>query len=310
MTRLAFVFPGQAAHVADMAAAWAGTPSAEVIDRIGRAAGIVDLAAVADDPVACAATAVAQPAILATSLAAFVALTDAGVTPDVVAGHSLGEVTAAIAAGVLDVDTGGAVVGARGRAFADACASTPGVMAAVLGAVDELETIVAGVEDLVVANQNAPGQVVVAGTDTAIAALEERLAGTRARVRALDVEGAFHSPAMTPAVAVLADALACATLTDPAVSVVSGIDGRVRDTAAGVRDALVHGVTAPVRWVDVQHRLASLADVVVEVGPGGVLARCLRRTVPDLPVLTAATPDDVAAVRERLHDLAHDAPAA
>lgn len=262
---------------------------------VGSLVGL-DLAAMADDSDACASTAVAQPAILAASLAACDALAAAGVTPDVVAGHSLGELTAAVVARTLTRDEGARLVGIRGRAFGEACAVNPGTMAAVLRVeLDELRTIVRPIDDLVIANSNAPGQTVVAGSQAAIAELTEVLSDRRARVMGLDVEGAFHSPAMTTAVPALVDALADMTLTDPRVPLVSGVDGTDRTTAAEVRRALVDGVLAPVLWIDVQRRLAEVADVVIEVGPGGILAGCAKRTIPDVPIVSVGGPEDVAA---------------
>lgn len=286
-----------------MASRWVDTPHHEVFGVVGELVGL-DLATVADDAEACAATAVAQPAIFAASLAAHDALVAAGITPDIVAGHSLGELTASVAAGTLTREDGARLVGIRGRAFGEACTANPGTMAAVLRVeLDELRPIVRGINDLVIANSNAPGQTVVAGSQAAIDELTAALADRRARVMSLDVEGAFHSPAMTTAVPALVDALADMTLADPRIPLVSGIDGTDRTNAADVRRALVDGVLSPVLWIDVQRRLAELVDVVIEVGPGAILAGCAKRTITDVPFVSVGGPDDVAAALELIDSL-------
>jgi [acyl-carrier-protein] S-malonyltransferase len=306
VTRIAFAFPGQAAQRPDMAAAWADTPYDGVFDQVGRAAGL-DLRNLANDADACArSTAVAQPAIFATSMAVLDALVDAGVTPDVVAGHSLGELTAAVAVGVFDRDDAAALVVERGRAMGDACAATPGAMAAVIRLDDEGVGRLVRTHDVSIANTNAPGQTVVSGDPDAIDALALTVRELGGRLMPLRVEGAFHSPAMAPAMVRLDAALRRTDLADPAVPVVSGTDGLPRHSADAVAHALVDGVLAPVRWVDVQHALAAMVDVVVEVGPGEILKGCARRTIPDVPFFTVATPDDVEALLPQLAAVAPD----
>lgn len=306
MTRIAFVFPGQAAQRPDMAAAWDATSYADVFDRVGRAAGIA-LRTLANDAEACAmSTALAQPAIFATSIAAFDALVDAGVRPDVVAGHSLGELTAAVAAGVVARDDAAALVVERGRAMAEACAATPGAMAAVIRLDEEQIDRLVRNHDVSVANTNAPGQTVLSGQPDVIAALRELVRELGGRLLPLEVEGAFHSPAMTPAMVRLDAALRRTRLTDPTVPVVSGTDGLPRHSADGVAKALVDGVLAPVRWVEVQFALAAFADVVVEVGPGEILKGCAKRTIPSVPCFSVATPDDVEALLPELAALVPD----
>jgi [acyl-carrier-protein] S-malonyltransferase len=300
--RTAFVFPGQAAQRPGMASAWDGTPHRAPFELVGERAGI-DLVRLADDADACGeSTALAQPAIHAASLAAFDALLAAGIHPDVVAGHSLGEVTAAVAADVLDRRDGADLVVARGEAMGRACAASPGTMAAILRLdLETVEEIVARVPDACVANANAPGQVVVAGPEEAVDEVA-RLAGEqRGRAKALKVEGAFHSAAMSPAVVRVDTLLRQLDVRDPKVPVVSGIDGRPRTTGDAVTRALVDGILAPVRWIDVQTALvADEVDLLVEVGPGGVLAGCAKRTVPDLPCVSVAGPDDVDTVLDAL----------
>ncbi|HKJ57555.1 MAG TPA: ACP S-malonyltransferase [Nitriliruptoraceae bacterium] len=303
MPTIAFLFPGHAAQRSGMASEWAGDPAGAVLDVVGEASGH-DLRSAADDADACAAsTALAQPAIYAVSLAAFDALATAGIHPDVVAGHSLGEVTAAAAAGVLDRATGARLVSERGRAMGLACAASPGTMAAILKLdLDVVEGLVAQVPDAAVANNNAPGQVVIAGTPEAVDAVCALATEAGGRTRLLQVEGAFHSPAMTPAVAPVSDVLEAADLADPTMQFVAGVDAAVRTSGAAVAAGLVDGILSPVRWVDVQRTLVDDlgVDLLVECGPGGILASCAKRTVRSTPCTTVASPADVADLVEML----------
>ncbi|MFA9430488.1 ACP S-malonyltransferase [Egicoccus sp. AB-alg2] len=295
--RLAFVFPGQGSYRTGCLDPWDGHPALAMVDQVTDAIGrsVRDLAT---DEGTGARTADAQPTIMTASLVAWKALTDAGVTPDVVAGHSLGEATAAIAAGALPVADGARVVAARGEAMGRACAANPGGMAALVKLQpDAVQVLVDEDPDLVIANDNAPGQVVLAGTPEAIGRIRDRAREAGGRALPLDVEGAFHSPAMAPAVDALAAALADAEVRTPALPLVTGTTTEVLRDGTAIRDALVAGVLAPVRWRELQGRLAELGVTdLVEVGPGGVLAGLAKRTVPDVRVHTVATPEDVDAV--------------
>ncbi len=309
--RIAFVFPGQGSHRTGMASAW--LPQAEdLFTELSDATGL-DLVATADDADACGgSTRLGQPSITAVSLAALDALTEAGVAPDLVAGHSLGEATAAIAAGVFTPAEGTALVAARGRAMGQACRTSPGTMAAVVRVdTGTVEDVVDRIDDVVMANVNAPGQVAIAGTEDGVDAASDALREAGGRVLPLPVEGAFHSPAMTPAVVALTTALQWAPARDPEVPIVSGLDATVRLTGSAVTRALVDGLLAPVRWVDVQQALVEAGTgLIVEVGPGGVLSGLARRTVPDVPVVSVATPDDVPAAVEAAADVRERAPRA
>jgi [acyl-carrier-protein] S-malonyltransferase len=299
--RVAFVFPGQGSYRPGVLAGWTDHPAAAVLDDVAARAGI-DPRGLDADPDTGRRTADAQPAILATSLVAWRALTDAGVHPDVVAGHSLGEVTAAVASGALEVGDGAALVAARGRAMGAACAATPGGMAALVKlAPDAVEVLVGEDPDLVVANDNAPGQVVVAGTPDAIERIRSRARDAGGRALPLDVEGAFHSPAMAPAVDAVAATLDGLELRDPSVPLVTGTLVEPLRSGTAIGRALVDGILAPVRWREVQQRLVDLGvEQVVEVGPGGVLAGLARRAAPQLRIHTVTAPADVAAVADEL----------
>ena len=301
----AFVFPGQGSHRAGALAAWDGHPAADVLAAVDEGLGR-EVRALTADPTTGARTADAQPAIMAASLVAWRALVDAGVRPDVLAGHSLGEYTAAIASGALGVLDGARVVAARGKAMGAACGATPGTMAAVVKLhPDAVEVLVDGIDGLVIANDNAPGQVVVAGEIDAVAAVRARAKDAGGRALPLDVEGAFHSPAMAPAVDAVRAALDDVEVADPDLPVVSGTTAREVERAAPLAEALIAGILSPVRWREVQLRLAERGVThVVEVGPGGVLAGLAKRTVPQLSIHTVATPDDLEPVVEVLAEVA------
>jgi [acyl-carrier-protein] S-malonyltransferase len=294
---VAFVFPGQGSHRPGALAAWGDDPALEVLVEVDAGVGRAVRELDADEQTG-SRTADAQPAIMGTSLVAWRALTDAGLRPDVVAGHSLGEYTAAIAAGVFSVRDGARLVATRGAAMGEACVANPGTMAAVIKlSPDAVELLVDGIDDLVVANDNAPGQVVVAGTPAAIDAVAERARDAGGRTVALTVEGAFHSPAMAPAVDAVREQIAALRPSDPGVPLISGAHARASEHAAAVTDALVEGMLAPVRWREVQLALAERGVThLVEVGPGKVLAGLAKRTVPELERFTVESPDDVAAV--------------
>jgi [acyl-carrier-protein] S-malonyltransferase len=297
--RLAFVFPGQGSYRPGVLAEWDGHAATEVLDEVAASTGR-DPRTLDVDPSTGERTADAQPAILAASLVAWRALQGAGVTPDLVAGHSLGEVTAAIAAGALEPGDGAALVAERGRAMGAACAEAPGAMAALVKlSPDAVEVLVDEDPDLVVANDNAPGQVVVAGTPDAIERLRVRARDAGGRALPLQVEGAFHSPAMASAVDRVAASLAGLPVEDPALPLVSGTNVEQLRTGPAIQQALLDGILAPVRWREVQQRLVELGiEELVEVGPGGVLAGLARRAAPDLRVHTVSSPADVEAVAD------------
>lgn len=296
--RIGFLFPGQASHQAGMSSAW--LPRAD--DRYHQLAGIlgIDLPEVADDPEACRATAVAQPAIFATSMAALDALTDAGIRPSLVAGHSLGEIAAAVAAGSLDVASAARLVLHRGRAMEQACEATPGGLAAVLGAdAEQVTELLAGHRSVRVANDNGAGQVVIGGPTTELGAAAAHLREAGIRVRELPVQGAFHTPAMAPVLPALSPWVVQAAPSDPTVEFVSGTDGARLVEGAQVHRAIVEGPLAPVRWTAVQRHIAARElDLLLEVGPGRVLTGLARRALPTVPCLPVNGPDDIDTVRD------------
>jgi [acyl-carrier-protein] S-malonyltransferase len=250
-------------------------------------------------------TDVAQPAVLAVSLAAFGALRDElDIAFDAVAGHSLGEFAAYVAAGVLDTEAALRLVNVRAQAMAAACASVDGAMVAVIG-LDEAplrDACRQASQDgssVEVANLNAPGQLVVSGTRDAIDRVAElaKAAGAR-RVLPLNVGGPFHSVYMRPAAETLIRALAELELHPPRVPLVANASGEIADDPAELRQELAHQVYSPVRWIDSLQRLASLGcDRFLEVGPGQVLAGMVKRTLPSARVASFGALADLEAAR-------------
>lgn len=258
-------------------------------------------AALGGDDDALRPTAVAQPALL------FVELTLASLLPDTldvvgVAGHSVGEYAAISVAGIYPPADAMRLVVARGREMA---AMTDGTMAAVLGlAVDDVERACADVtgqgETVVVANLNAPGQVVISGTRIGVERAAEalRAAGAR-RVVPLNVSGAFHSPLMHDAASRFAAVLDAAPRGALRLPVVTNVDGAVVRDADDIPERVRRQLESPVRWMDCVAALAGLgADLFIEVGPGSVLSGLARRIDPALQTATVATADAARRVAE------------
>jgi [acyl-carrier-protein] S-malonyltransferase len=231
----------------------------------------------------------AQPAILAVSVAALNAIQEQArldgieFTPRVTAGHSLGQFSAMVAAGVIDFPTALRLVRERGRLMKEAGVERPGGMAAVLGMEDaQLEAVCqeASSEGVInVANANCPGQTVISGEVKALEKAMElaRAAGAK-RVARLGVSIASHSPLMADASAKLAELLDGIELNDPAFPIVSNVSGEPVTTTADLRSELRHHMERPVNWTkSVQTMVANGADTFVEVGAGAVLAGLIKR---------------------------------
>lgn len=219
-------------------------------------------------------TKVTQPAIFLHSVILAKALGEE-FKPDMVAGHSLGEFSALVAAGALNFEDGLKLVAARAQAMQKACESNPSTMAAILALPDEVvEEACAGIEGVVVcANYNCPGQLVISGEVAAIdAACEKLLAAGAKRALKLPVGGGFHSPCMEPARAELAAAIEVTEFHTPVCPVYQNVDARPHTDPAEIKANLVAQLTAPVRWTQtVKNMISDGATEFVEVGPGKVL---------------------------------------
>src|SRR5215217_7283416 len=252
-------------------------------------------------------TYIAQPAIFCVSVAALRALEAAGVPrPAYVAGHSLGEFSALVAAGALSFEAGLLLVARRAEAMQRAADARPGSMSSVLGlsaeGVEMAVEATAQNQVLAVANDNAPGNVVVSGEWTALERLPAAAKELGAkRVVPLNVGGAFHSPLMVPAVETFQPHLAAAPLRDPSIPVVTNATAEPVTSADELRRLLARQLTGRVRWTESVRRMAALGvDTFIEVGPGTVLSGLIKRTVEGTKVLSAASAEGVAAVADAL----------
>jgi [acyl-carrier-protein] S-malonyltransferase len=243
-----------------------------------------------------------QPAILAVSIAAFRLVSSLGVRPACVAGHSLGEYSANVAAGTIAFADALRIVRRRGRYMQEAVPVGTGAMAAILGLeADKVAQACAEAaqgEVVSPANMNGGGQVAIAGTRDAVARAGERAKALGARrVIPLTVSAPFHCALMKPAEERLAPELRALDARDPQVPIVANVDAQPRRTAAEAIEALVAQVSSPVRWEDVVRRLASEGvTTYVEVGPGTVLSGLVRKIQRDASIFSVGTPDDLAAI--------------
>ncbi|MET7615575.1 ACP S-malonyltransferase [Streptomyces sp. NPDC005408] len=294
---LVLVAPGQGAQTPGFLTPWLELPGAA--DRIAAWSDAIELdlahygtKADADE---IRDTAVAQPLLVAAGLLSAEALGD--VRPGAVAGHSVGEITAAAFAGVLDHAAALGFVRTRGLAMAEAAAVTETGMSAVLGG--DPEQVVAHLESLglTAANVNGAGQIVAAGTAEQLAALAENKP-EKARVIALKVAGAFHTHHMAPAVATLQKAAAKLTVSDPLLPYISNKDGRTVSTGDEVIARLVGQVANPVRWdLCMETFKEQGVTALIEVCPGGTLTGLAKRALPGVQTLALKTPDDLDAAR-------------
>lgn len=235
-------------------------------------------------------TNVTQPAIFLHSVILAKSLGDS-FTPSMVAGHSLGEFSALVAAGALSFEDGLKLVAQRANAMQKACELQPSTMAAILGLDDEtVERICASVEDVVVAaNYNCPGQLVISGSmegiDKACALLTE--AGAK-RALKLNVGGAFHSPLMEPAKVELQAAIEATNIQEPLCPIYQNVDAKPYTSAAAIKANLIAQLTGAVRWTQtVQNMLADGAEAFVEVGPGNVLQGLVKKVDRQVPTSSA-----------------------
>jgi [acyl-carrier-protein] S-malonyltransferase len=296
-----FVFPGQGSQQVGMGRAMVERypAAAEVFAEAGRVLGF-DLARICFEgpEEELRRTAMAQPALLATSIACLAPLRDAGMRPQMVAGHSLGEYTALVAAGALSFAEGLRLVARRGELMEAAAREAPGGMAAVLGLATEQVEQLCDACGASVANRNAPGQVVISGPT---GALERVMAYARERgarrVMPLNVAGAFHSPSMAPAAEALRREIEAAELCRASVPVIANVSARPLQDPDEIRAALVEQLTGSVRWEEsIRHAVAMGAERLIEIGPGTVLAGLFRRIVPELPVASVSDPATLEAV--------------
>ncbi|GAA4171989.1 ACP S-malonyltransferase [Gryllotalpicola koreensis] len=297
---IVFVAPGQGSQTPGFLEPWIADPAArEVVAGWSSAIGI-DLIThgTVSDADTIRDTAIAQPLIVAAGLLTARALRAEGVEIGAVAGHSVGEITAAAVAGVLTEEEALAFVRTRALAMADAAAAVPTGMSAVLGGEPDavVEHITAlGLEP---ANYNGGGQIVVAGELDALAKLsEEPLRGTR--VIPLQVAGAFHTRFMAPARKTLRAAASDYSPADPAITLWTNKDGSAVASGSAFLDLVVGQVASPVRWdLDMEAFAAAGVSGIIEFAPAGALVGLAKRGLKGVPAVAIKTPDDLAAAVE------------
>ncbi|MCP4573171.1 MAG: ACP S-malonyltransferase [bacterium] len=311
MQQVPMIFPGQASQAVGMAA--------DLMDGSGPAA---EFLATVDDILDAPLTRImregpaevltetrnAQPAILAHSVAVALALRERGIEPQVVAGHSLGEFSAAVAAGALDPADGLRIVRKRGELMFAAGQEIPGTMAAVMGLpgarVAEVCAEVADAHGVVVlANHNSDAQVAISGEVAAVAAAGEALqaAGAR-RVVPLNVSGAFHSPLLAGAGREFAAFLENITVADALVPLVANVTAAPVTGSGELKTGFARQLTSPVLWHDTMVRMAGQEQpaVILEVGPGKVLTGLARRAYPDTRFVPVGTVADLEGVLDAI----------
>jgi [acyl-carrier-protein] S-malonyltransferase len=296
MGKLAFIFPGQGSQKAGMGKELADAfPEARaVFDQVDAALGekLSTLCFEGPDE-QLKLTANTQPSILTVSAAAAAVLARHGIVPDFVAGHSLGEYSALVAAGAIPAADAARAVRARGTFMQEAVPQGQGAMSAVLGLapskVKEICEAVAAETGGVVApaNYNEPAQTVIAGSAAAVEAAGVRLKAAGAkRVLPLPVSAPFHCRLMTPVQSRLEPVLRAAPWKAPAMPVVTNVEAKPNVDVARIVPLLVEQVTAPVRWIECVEELARQGVTrVVEVGPGKVLGGLVKRIAPEIEAL-------------------------
>jgi [acyl-carrier-protein] S-malonyltransferase len=305
--RLAVLFPGQGSQYPGMADPWTGHEAGRAVLEEISTVWERDVVRLCRDEVALTSTELVQPALFACDLAAFRVLGAEGLRFEATAGHSLGEYVALVAAGTLEPGEAFRAVLERGRAMQAAAETTPGSMTALIGLSPEDAAEVCAIAGrggvLEIANENAPKQIVLSGSATAVE-LAERLARSRgARAVRLRVAGAFHSALMEPALPRVREAVSRLSFREPDMLVVPNGSGRPTREPSALRDLLSRHIVSPVRWERSMRAMADAGIVsFVEAGPGDVLTKLLRRCVPGATAVPVGSPADAAAARTSLSD--------
>lgn len=304
MSKTAFVFPGQGSQKVGMGSDLLEARP-EVFERhlalADEASGLEIRRLCLEGPIEdLTSTDAAQPALFATSLAVLEVARDEGLECDFVAGHSLGEYTAAVACGALGVEDGMRLVARRGALMAAAQSERPGAMGAIIGLPAEqvLQLCDAASAEGAVApaNVNTPVQIVCSGEEAAVLKLIELAAAAGAdKALRLKVGAAFHSVLMEPAQARMAEAMDAVPWSDPSTPLVGNATGRLRTTAAEVREALIAQIASPVLWVDCVQTLRSQGcDAFLELGAGRTLSGLIRQIDSDAETFAADSPKKLA----------------
>lgn len=300
------VAPGQGSQTPGFLSPWLEEPAHRELVQTLSAAAELDLVehGTESDAETIRDTAIAQPLIVAAGILTLSALFPDGRTPEGIAGHSVGEITAAAGAGILSATDAMTLVAARGRAMATAAGLVDTGMSAVIGGeVAEIEARLAAV-GLSPANYNGGGQLVVAGAKDALAAFAaDPPAGTR--VIPLQVAGAFHTEYMRSAVDRVREVAAGLTTSDPTTTIWTNRDGSIVSSGAAFLDLLVGQVSSPVRWDKTMQSLSAAGVTgIIELAPAGALVGLAKRGLKGIPTVGVKTPSDLAAARALLESAA------
>jgi len=309
MGKTAFLFPGQGSQKVGM-----GSDLLEArpelferyVDKAGEVADLPLRKLCLEGPIEeLTQTNVAQPALFALSLAMNELARESGLTPDYVAGHSLGEYTAAVASGALDPADGMRLVSERGRLMANAQSETPGAMGAIIGLpaekVSELCEAASEAGAVAPANLNTPTQIVCSGEEAAVLKLLELAeeAGADKAIR-LQVGAAFHSVLMEPVQQSLGETMKGLTWNDPETPLVGNASGEVKTTGQEVNEALVAQIASPVLWVDsVKTLVGNGCDAFLELGSGRTLSGLVRQIDSEVETFSADSPKKLVKFVER-----------
>ena len=292
------LFPGQGSIASGAGVPWHVSRHWEIVERVADAAGVdVDALLTSADDAEVVRTDNAQIATFALSMVGFGELLDRDLRPRYYLGHSLGEFSALVAAGVLDLEEGARLIAVRGAAMARAAAATEGSMIALMGGDEGAREGLDGIDGVWVANVNGTGQIVVSGTR---AGLDELLARYRElgwrRATPLPVGGAFHSPLMAPAQAELDDALAGARWGATDAVVIANVDGMPHADPGEWRDLLSRQLTSPVQFLDATLALPAAVTASIELPPGSVLTGLTKRIRDFDSQIALGAPDDLRGV--------------
>ena len=300
---IAFTYPGQGSQAPGMGAAWTDEPSWELVEEASRATGRdVAFLLLEADAEQLRQTRNAQLATFVVSMLVLDAVARVGLLPNAHAGHSLGEYSALVASGVLDFAEAAYLVAERGEAMQMAAEEQEGTMAAVLGLPDETVEAACGEAGpkVWVANYNAPGQVVIAGSVAGVAAAGDlaRDHGAK-RIMKLQVGGAFHTPFMASAYERLTKAIAQADFQDPDAPVLANVDASAYSQCRQWPRLLARQLTSPVRWHQIIRRLLDDGcGTFVELGPGAALTGLVKRIDRSAEALSVKTPADIEPLME------------